>query len=61
MRHLVAHCHLGLGNLYRRRASVSRPRSISPPPRRCTAKWDDVLAGEGGGGTEGCPERDESV
>jgi tetratricopeptide (TPR) repeat protein len=29
MRPLVAHCHLGLGKLYRR----------SPPRRRCTARW----------------------
>ena len=39
MRPLVAHCHLGLGKLYRRSVSGSRPRSTSPPPRRCTARW----------------------
>ena len=40
MRPLVAHCHLGLGTLYRphgRRAS--RPRSTSRPRPRCTARW----------------------
>ncbi len=39
MRPLVGHCHLGLGKLYRRRASASRRRSTSPPRRRCTARW----------------------
>jgi hypothetical protein len=39
MRPLVAHCHLGLGKLYREQASASRRRSISPQRRRCTARW----------------------
>ena len=36
---LVAHCHLGLGKLYRRTASARRRRSISARRRRCTARW----------------------
>jgi len=37
---LMAHCHLGLGKLYRdARATARGPRSTSPPPRRCTARW----------------------
>jgi predicted ATPase/class 3 adenylate cyclase len=39
MRPLVAHCHLGLGKLYRRTGKRSRRRSISPRRRRCTARW----------------------
>ena len=39
MRPLVAHCHLGLGKLYRRTGDRRRPRSTSPPRRRCTARW----------------------
>jgi tetratricopeptide (TPR) repeat protein len=39
MRPLAAHCHLGLGKLYRRVGSGSRPESNSPPRRRCTARW----------------------
>jgi len=38
-RPLVAHCHLGLGKLYRRTGSTRRPRSTSPPQRRCRARW----------------------
>ena len=40
MRPLVAHCHLGLGKLYRVLAtSGRRRRSTSPPRPRCTARW----------------------
>ena len=39
MRPLVAHCHLGLGKLYGRTGNASKPRSTSPPRRRCTARW----------------------
>jgi hypothetical protein len=39
MRPLVAHCHLGLGTLYRRMDKGRRPRSISPPRPRCIARW----------------------
>jgi class 3 adenylate cyclase/tetratricopeptide (TPR) repeat protein len=37
MRPLLAHCHLGLGKLYRARAS--RRRSTLRAPRQCTARW----------------------
>ena len=39
MRPLVAHCHLGLGKLYRRTGKCRRPASTSPRRRRCTARW----------------------
>ncbi len=39
MRPLVAHCHLGLGKLYRRTGSSNRLASNSPSRRRCTARW----------------------
>jgi tetratricopeptide (TPR) repeat protein len=39
MRPLVAHCHLGLGKLYRRTGKREQRKSISPPRRRCTARW----------------------
>ena len=39
MRPLVAHCHLGLAKLTGAQASAMRPRSTSPPRRRCTARW----------------------
>ena len=39
LRPLVAHCHLGLGKLYRRTSKRSRRRSTSPSRRRCTARW----------------------
>ena len=40
MRPLVAHCHLGLGKLYRRTGDRREgARSTWPPRRRCTARW----------------------
>ena len=39
MRPLVAHCHLGLGTLYRRTASGKQAASTLPSRRRCTARW----------------------
>ena len=40
MRPLVAHCHLGLGKLYRRTGQTrAGPGSTSPPRRRCFARW----------------------
>ena len=39
MRPLVAHCHLGLAKLYRRTGKPRKPRSTSPPRRRCIARW----------------------
>jgi tetratricopeptide (TPR) repeat protein len=39
MRPLVAHCHLGLGKLYRRTGDRQQAPSTSPLPRRCTARW----------------------
>ena len=36
---LVAHCHLGLGKLYRDVQARRRRRSTSSPRRRCTARW----------------------
>jgi hypothetical protein len=37
MRPLVAHCHLGLGKLYRRDAEQAREQ-LTEAARRCTAK-----------------------
>ena len=39
MRPLAAHCHLGLGTLYRRTGDAARARSTWRPPSRCTARW----------------------
>jgi len=39
MRPLVAHCHLGLGELYRRTDKREQAQCTSPPRRRCTARW----------------------
>jgi len=49
MQPLVAHRHSASASSTTARPSASRPGSISPPRRRCTARWDDVLAGEGEG------------
>ena len=35
------------------RPSASRPKSTSPPRRRCTARWTALLARAGGSGEEG--------
>jgi len=61
MRPLVAHCHLGLGKLYRRRglaragSEASHHRDDAVP-----RDGDDVLGGEGGGRDEGAGMRTES-
>ena len=40
MRPLVAHCHLGLGKLYRRTGDRSEgPGAPDAPRPRCTARW----------------------
>ena len=39
MRPLVAHCHLGLGKLYRRTGKREQAQEHSPRRRRCTATW----------------------
>jgi hypothetical protein len=39
MRPLVAHCHLGLGKLYRRTGKRQEAQEHLTPPRRCTARW----------------------
>ncbi len=39
MRPLVAHCHLGLGRLYRRTGERVQAPSTSPSRPRCTARW----------------------
>ena len=39
MRPLQAHCHLGLGKLYLRRHSGSKPARSCPPPSSCTSRW----------------------
>jgi hypothetical protein len=39
MRPLQAHCHLASASSTGERAGVSRPKSTSPPRRRCTATW----------------------
>ena len=39
MRPLVAHCHLGLGKLYRRTGKQQEAHEHLPSPRRCTARW----------------------
>ena len=39
MRPLQAHCHRGLGTLYAKMASESRPAPSCPPPSTCTAPW----------------------
>ena len=39
MRPLQAHCHLGLGKLYRKSAASTRPAPSSPRPSRCSARW----------------------
>ena len=54
MRPLVAHCHLGLGKLYRR--TGKREQGAGAPHHRdhdVPRDGDDVLAGEGGGADEG--------
>jgi tetratricopeptide (TPR) repeat protein len=45
MRPLIAHCHFGLGKLYRRLDRGQGPRSTSRPPRRCTARWTCASGG----------------
>ena len=39
MRPLAAHCHLGLGRLYRRTTDGGRPTGTSQLPPRCTGRW----------------------
>ena len=39
MRPLVAHCHLGLGELHRRTGDRTKAARTWPPRRRCTARW----------------------
>ena len=50
MRPLVAHCHLGLGKLYRRPTSASGPGAPHHRDDDVPRDGHDVLAGEGGGG-----------
>jgi hypothetical protein len=39
MRPLIAHCHLGVGKLYRRTGEGAQAREHLTPRQRCTARW----------------------
>ena len=55
MRPLVAHCHLGLGKLYRRTGDQRRPRSTCDRDDDVPRDGHELLAGEGGDGDEAAP------
>jgi Tetratricopeptide repeat len=39
MRPLQAHCHHGLGTLYRQTGRAALARAVLSPPSRCTVLW----------------------
>ena len=57
MRPLIAHCHVGLGKLYRRTGDLEQARASHQRRRDDARDGNGIVVGKGGGGPEGIAMR----